>query len=185
MTEHGTDLTGDFAHRGGAALVVGGNGRLGAAICRELAVRGSDVALTYRTNRATAESLAADISEWGRRAWTMGLELEDQAGSVASVEAASWQSAMATGRGSRSRPFVSWHRGEPDPSPANISASRMGLWHRHRIGSTLPESRQLWRSSAFTTRGGPRWRPGSSAISRLATRRSRRPGHRSGDADQR
>ncbi len=87
MTEHGTDLTNDFADRGGAALVVGGSGRPGAAICRELAVRGSDVALTYRTNSTVAESVAADISEWGRRAWTVGLELEDSRACVASVDA--------------------------------------------------------------------------------------------------
>ncbi len=90
MTEHGTDLTTDFARRAGTALVVGGTGGLGAAVCRELAVRGSDVAVTFRTNEPAARALAADISEWGRRAWTVELDLgrEDAASiAAASVDA--------------------------------------------------------------------------------------------------
>lgn len=87
MTEHGTDLTADFSLRSGTAFVVGGSGGLGAAICRELAVRGSDVALTYRGNEDAAQSLAADISEWGQRAWAVGLDLTNHAQVKASVDA--------------------------------------------------------------------------------------------------
>ncbi len=84
MTEHGTDLTADFAERPGAALVIGGTGGLGSAICRELAVRGSHVAFTYCTNEAAAEGLASDISEWGRQVWTVELDLaRDGAAAVA------------------------------------------------------------------------------------------------------
>ena len=77
MSEHGTDLARDFVDRPGTAFVVGGSGGLGAAVCRELAVRGSDVALTYRGNEAAAEALAAEISGRGRRAWTVALDLTD------------------------------------------------------------------------------------------------------------
>jgi NAD(P)-dependent dehydrogenase (short-subunit alcohol dehydrogenase family) len=87
VTEHGTDLTSDFADRAGTAFVVGGSGGLGAAVCRELAVRGSDVALTYRGNEEAAQLLAADISEWGRRAWAVGLDLTDHGAAKASVDA--------------------------------------------------------------------------------------------------
>ncbi|MDO9455134.1 SDR family NAD(P)-dependent oxidoreductase [Nocardioides sp.] len=42
------DVTADFADRDGVALVVGGNGGLGAPIAAMLAARGSQVAVTYR-----------------------------------------------------------------------------------------------------------------------------------------
>lgn len=87
VTEHGTDLTADFGDRPGTAFVVGGSGGLGAAICRELAVRGSDVALTYRGNEAAAQALAADIGDWGQRAWAVGLDLADHEQARASVDA--------------------------------------------------------------------------------------------------
>lgn len=87
VTEHGTDLTADFGDRPGAAFVVGGSGGLGAAICRELAVRGSDVALTYRGNEEAAQSLAADIGEWGQRAWAVQLDLTNHGQIKASVDA--------------------------------------------------------------------------------------------------
>lgn len=87
MTEHGTDLAEDFAKREGTAFVVGGSGGLGAAICRELAVRGSDVALTYRGNEEAAQLLAADISEWGRRAWAVALDLTNHGQAKASIDA--------------------------------------------------------------------------------------------------
>lgn len=87
MTEHGTDLTTDFGDRLGTAFVVGGSGGLGAAICRELAVRGSDVALTYRGNEDVAQALAADIGEWGQRAWAVGLDLTDHDQAKGSVDA--------------------------------------------------------------------------------------------------
>ena len=41
-------MNGDFAGRGGTALVVGGNGGLGAPIAAMLAARGARVAVTYR-----------------------------------------------------------------------------------------------------------------------------------------
>ncbi|MEM7139637.1 MAG: SDR family oxidoreductase [Actinomycetota bacterium] len=87
MTEHGTDLTADFSERVGTAFVVGGSGGLGAAICRELAVRGSDVALTYRGNQEAAAALASDISEWGRRAWAVELDLTNHEQAKASIDA--------------------------------------------------------------------------------------------------
>jgi NAD(P)-dependent dehydrogenase (short-subunit alcohol dehydrogenase family) len=87
MTEHGTDLSTDFTDRPGTAFVVGGSGGLGAAVCRELALRGSDVALTYRINEDVAAAVAADVSAANQRAWTVALDLSDQGACVASVDA--------------------------------------------------------------------------------------------------
>lgn len=51
----------DFTDLPGIAVVTGGSGGLGAAICRMLASRGAKVALTYRSNAAAAGALAAEI----------------------------------------------------------------------------------------------------------------------------
>ena len=52
----------------GAALVIGGSGGVGRAVCLEFARAGTDVAITYRTRKTVAEELAADIRSLGRKA---------------------------------------------------------------------------------------------------------------------
>lgn len=52
------DLSNDFADRPGAALVVGGNGGLGAPIAALLAERGARVAVTYRRTPPTGDYAA-------------------------------------------------------------------------------------------------------------------------------
>ena len=42
----------------GVAVVIGGSGGIGSEICLRLAEHGADVALTYRSNRAAADSAA-------------------------------------------------------------------------------------------------------------------------------
>ena len=61
----------------GAALVIGGSGGIGQAICALLAEHGAHVALTYRHNRAAAEQSAEAIRATGRRATTHRLDLTD------------------------------------------------------------------------------------------------------------
>jgi NAD(P)-dependent dehydrogenase (short-subunit alcohol dehydrogenase family) len=51
----------------GGAVVFGGSGGVGRAICVRLAEAGSDVALTYRSNAAVGEEVAASIRATGRR----------------------------------------------------------------------------------------------------------------------
>jgi NAD(P)-dependent dehydrogenase (short-subunit alcohol dehydrogenase family) len=52
----------------GTALVVGGSGGIGAAICRALADAGSNVVLSYRSKETVAEAVVADIEARGRQA---------------------------------------------------------------------------------------------------------------------
>lgn len=52
----------DFGALPGIAVVTGGSGGIGGAICRLLATRGATVALTYRTNEAAARELADEIA---------------------------------------------------------------------------------------------------------------------------
>src|SRR5437773_1934509 len=65
----------DFVGRAGAAVVTGGSGGLGSAIARMLAARGSDVALTYRSNADGAATVVEDAKVLGRRARAWQLDL--------------------------------------------------------------------------------------------------------------
>jgi len=64
---------------GGAAVVVGGSGGLGAAICAGLAAEGCDIALTYRSNEQKAQKVVNDIHALGRQACATRLDLGDAA----------------------------------------------------------------------------------------------------------
>jgi 3-oxoacyl-[acyl-carrier protein] reductase len=75
----------DFAGRAGVAVVTGGTGGLGAAVCRMLAERGSDVALTYRKNETAAAALVGEIEGVGRRARAWPVDLVDEAATGAFV----------------------------------------------------------------------------------------------------
>lgn len=61
----------------GRALVIGGSGGVGTEICRVLARDGCDVALTYFSNRANAESAAELVQAEGRGASIHGVDIED------------------------------------------------------------------------------------------------------------
>jgi short-subunit dehydrogenase len=63
--------------RTGAALVTGGSGGIGTAIALLLAVRGSDVAITYRSNETAAGAVVATIAGSGRQATAVALDLTD------------------------------------------------------------------------------------------------------------
>lgn len=79
----------DFAGKGGAALVVGASGGLGAAVAGMLGERGSDLALTYRGNAAGAEGVAEEArGKHGRRARTWRADLTDAEQVAAVVDAA-------------------------------------------------------------------------------------------------
>lgn len=68
----------------GVALVIGGSGGLGAAICREFARAGSDVVLTYHQNKTRADDVKASVEALGRQAQIAQLAIGD-AGQVQAV----------------------------------------------------------------------------------------------------
>ena len=78
----------------GAALVIGGSGGVGRAVCREFARAGTDVAITYNKKRDVAEQLAAELRKMGRKASTHQLTIGD----AARVEAVVGEAAQAHGR---------------------------------------------------------------------------------------
>ena len=61
----------------GTAIVAGGSGGIGAAICRKMAEAGSNVALTYFRSQAKAEVLAEEIMALGRKALIVQTDLAD------------------------------------------------------------------------------------------------------------
>jgi len=63
----------------GVAVVAGGSGGIGTAICRTLAAAGADVALTYHRNRDKGEAAAAEVRGLGRRAEAAMVDLTDEA----------------------------------------------------------------------------------------------------------
>jgi 3-oxoacyl-[acyl-carrier protein] reductase len=76
----------DFGARAGVALVTGGSGGLGAAICRMLAARGSDVVLSYRANATRAQEVVDDVLALGRRARATPVDLVDDDAARAFVD---------------------------------------------------------------------------------------------------
>lgn len=59
------------------AVIAGGSGGIGRAICLALAADGFDIAFTYRNNHEGAKSLSAQITGMGRRAESASVALED------------------------------------------------------------------------------------------------------------
>jgi NAD(P)-dependent dehydrogenase (short-subunit alcohol dehydrogenase family) len=61
----------------GAAIVLGGSGGVGRAVCARLAEAGADVALTYRSNEAAAAEVVAAVRALGRKAELYRLSAAD------------------------------------------------------------------------------------------------------------
>jgi 3-oxoacyl-[acyl-carrier protein] reductase len=68
------------------ALVTGGSGGIGAAICRKLAAQGCDVLVHANSNLDKAESLAAEIRTAGGRARAIAFDVTDAAAARAALE---------------------------------------------------------------------------------------------------
>jgi 3-oxoacyl-[acyl-carrier protein] reductase len=69
------------------ALVTGGSGAIGAAICRALAARGLEVIVHGHRNADAAQALAAEIVAAGGRAQAVAFDITDAAATAAVLEA--------------------------------------------------------------------------------------------------
>jgi NAD(P)-dependent dehydrogenase (short-subunit alcohol dehydrogenase family) len=69
----------------GVALVIGGSGGIGQAICRRAAQAGSSVALTYHTNRDAAEQAADSVRAAGQTAIVLQADVADDAALASTV----------------------------------------------------------------------------------------------------
>jgi NAD(P)-dependent dehydrogenase (short-subunit alcohol dehydrogenase family) len=69
----------DPAFEKGTAIVLGGSGGIGAAICVAMAEAGSNVALTYRGNERAANEVVGRVRALGREAEAAALHLNESA----------------------------------------------------------------------------------------------------------
>jgi NAD(P)-dependent dehydrogenase (short-subunit alcohol dehydrogenase family) len=73
-------IAGDQRHfPDGAAVVIGGSGGIGMACCGRLAEHGTDVALTYRSNRQAADEAVSLVEKAGRKGFAAAVDLVDAA----------------------------------------------------------------------------------------------------------
>ncbi len=63
----------------GVAVVIGGSGAIGAAICTRLAEHDTDVALTYHSNEEAAREVAAEVEGLGKQCLYQALDTTDPA----------------------------------------------------------------------------------------------------------
>ena len=166
------DLSQDFAGRAGAALVVGGSGGLGSVIAAELAARGSDLALTYRSNADAAASTAAVVESYGSRCWTAAADLSDDSSTAAAVEelaaAAGGLHTLVYAAGPHV-PQVHMSRVEPSAMRSQLDADAAGFFAAAH--AALPQLRQARGSIvAVTTAGSDRFpvRDGLSTVPKAA-----------------
>ena len=73
------DTASDFSGRPGTAVVTGGSGGIGSAVCILLASRGSNVAFTYGRNESAAAEVAAAVEAAGSKVTVGQVDVTDAA----------------------------------------------------------------------------------------------------------
>jgi NAD(P)-dependent dehydrogenase (short-subunit alcohol dehydrogenase family) len=132
------------------AVVIGGSGGLGRAICRRLAEGGDDLVLTYRGNATAAEEAAAGARAAGRSVEVRRLALEDEAAVSALFAGRDVDTVVHAAGAPIEQPFV----GEIEPAVWRrvVDAEVHGFFHLVR--AALPSLRRTRGSIVAITSAG-------------------------------
>ena len=119
-------MTEEFSEREGVAVVTGGTGGIGSAVCRLLARRGSDIAFTYRSNRDRADELVQELEAEGTMVATAQLDLTDR-------DAAE---SIVTGLDELGGIHTLVHAAGPPVPQVHLSRVDPGTFEAHLVGET-------------------------------------------------
>jgi NAD(P)-dependent dehydrogenase (short-subunit alcohol dehydrogenase family) len=156
----------DFGERPGVAVVTGGSGGLGAAVCRLLAERGSDVAVLYRSNDDAAGTVAAAVDASGRRAVTRRVDLLDAAETAAAVDGVAEQFGGVHTLVHASGPLVHQvHVSRVDPAGFREHLEQEVMGFYDAVHPALPHLRAARGSIVAVTSAGARRHPVRDALS--------------------
>ena len=158
--------SGDFAGRDGVAVVTGGSGGIGAAICRLLAARGSDVALTYRRNEIAAAEVAAAVEAAGARATGARVDVTDPAAVKRFVDAVADAYGGVHTAVSAAGPYVPMRyvsQIDPDLFREKVEVDLLGAFHL--VWASLPYLRESAGSIVAVTSMAVRRYPAKDSLS--------------------
>lgn len=162
----GEEVSGSDPKEQGAALVIGGSGALGRAICQRLALEFESIFFTYRTNANSANELAEELRKTVR-AGCASLDVRDRAAvvDVMSRVAADYgplKSVIFASGVNIEQPFVS--EITPDQWREVIESELLGF--TNVVAAALPFFREQ-KGGAFVNIGtfATRWYPPGDALS--------------------
>lgn len=140
MTQTASD---DFATRDGVAVVTGGSGGIGTAICELLAQRGSDVAFSFRSNEEAADDVVSAVEQLGRRAAKVQVDVTEPDAVKAFVEGAADEFGGIHTAVSAAGPYVPMRyvsQIEPGLFREKVEADLFGAFHL--VWAVLPHLRE-------------------------------------------
>jgi 3-oxoacyl-[acyl-carrier protein] reductase len=161
-----TNSMDDFGDRPGVAIVTGGSGGLGAAVCRLLGERGSDVAVLYRSNDDAARAIAADVESSGRRAVTTRVDLLDATATATAIDDVARQFGGVHTLVHASGPLVHQvHVSRVDPVAFREHLEQEVMGFYDAVHPALPHLRTARGSIVAVTSAGARRHPVRDALS--------------------
>jgi len=156
----------DFEALPGVAVVTGGSGGLGAAVCRMLGERGSDVAVFYRSNEDAARAVAGDVEAHGRRSVTCRVDLLDAAATAQAVDDVAAQFGGVHTLVHASGPLVrQLHVSRVEPASFREHLEQEVMAFYDVVHPTLPHLRTARGSIVAVTSAGARRHPARDALS--------------------
>jgi NAD(P)-dependent dehydrogenase (short-subunit alcohol dehydrogenase family) len=156
----------DFEGLTGVAVVTGGSGGLGAAVCRMLGERGSDVAVFYRSNDVAARAVAADVERHGRRAASRAVDLLDAAATATAIDEVATKFGGVHTLVHASGPLVhQLHVSRVEPAVFREHLEQEVMAFYDVVHPTLPHLRATHGSVVAVTSAGARRHPVRDALS--------------------